>query len=306
MRVAVLGANSFSGTAFAQHMDSGGHQVLRLNRPVFDLNINIDGIVAAVAEFRPQWFVNFAALNMVGESWAHYQDYYRTNVIGVANLVAALRQMPWIEKFVQVSTPEVYGTTETFIKEGAPFRPSTPYAVSRAAADLHLEAVHRAYGFPVCFTRSVNVYGPAQQPYRIIPKTVLAILRGQKLRLHGGGVSTRSFIHIDDVAQAIELVAARGVPGETYHVATPNQTSIRDLVRSVCELMGANFDQVVELDSERLGKDMAYQLDDAKIRDELGWTPRIELADGLRQSVDWFRKHADSLAGRPLEYEHRA
>lgn len=301
MRIAVLGARSFSGHAFVGLAKKEGHEVLELNRPEHDMNTRLEALVASVRDFQPDRFVNFAALNMVGESWAHYQDYYRTNVIGVANVAAALRQMPWLKHFVQVSTPEVYGTTETMLKEDAPFNPSTPYAVSRAAADLHLDALAHAYGFPVSFTRSVNVYGPEQQPYRIIPKTVLAIMRGQKLKLHGGGRSERSFIHIDDMAEAIMTVAQVGAG--TYHVSGSPLVSIRELVQAICRLCGAAFEDVVEEDTERLGKDMAYRLDDSKLREELGWLPLIDLPTGLARTVEWFKTHAADYAS--LEYEHR-
>lgn len=307
VRFAVIGASSFSGKSFCQyarrHNDA---EVLEISRPQFDLNVKDDRIISALDAFRPEYVVNFAALNMVAESWAHWQDYYETNVIGVARLAQALRDRDYLGKFIQVSTPEVYGSTDTFIKEGAPFKPSTPYAVSRAAADFHLEALHRAHGFPVCFTRTVNVYGPGQQPYRIIPKTVLKVLRGEKLKLHGGGASSRSFIHIDDVADAIHDVARIGVLGETYHIATNEQTRIRDLVLMICNHLGVRFEDVVEVDAERTGKDMAYQLDCSKIRDTMGWAPLHDFEVGLARTVEWFKARAADYASDSLEYEHRA
>ena len=304
MLIAVLGANSFSGASFVAHAARAGHEVMPLQRPHHDLNTRLEAIVEAVRENQPDVFVNFAALNMVAESWAHFQDYYQTNVIGIARLADCLRNLG-LKRFVQVSTPEVYGNTageERPLAEGAPFAPSTPYAVSRAAADMHLRALHRLHGFPVCFTRSVNVYGPGQQPYRLIPKTVLSILRGEKLPLDGGGRSCRAFIHARDMAAAILAVAERGRPGEDYHIATGYEIAIREVVKRVCELMGARFQDAVHEVSERPGKDRAYRLDDRKIRNELGWQESVPFQAGLTETVAWFRARADH---RSLAYEHR-
>jgi dTDP-glucose 4,6-dehydratase len=301
MGIVVIGASSFSGRAFVRHLRAQGKQVFELSRPDIDLrDKELDGFLGVI---RPEYIVNFAALNMVGESWRYAQNYYRTNVEGVSRVVDSLRTANWLKMFVQVSTPEVYGSTETFIKEGHPFNPSTPYAVSRAAADMHLMALHKQYGFPVCFTRTVNVYGPEQQPYRIIPKTVLSVLKGKKLKLHGGGQSTRSFIHIRDVAEATSLVMFGGKPGETYHISTKQQTSIRGLVFDVAKQLGRKFEDFVEDEVERPGKDMAYQLDDSKIRSDLGWMDLISFERGLEETVDWFVERANEYES--LEYVHK-
>lgn len=305
MLIAVLGVSSFSGTAFAKYVEREGHSVMPLRRPRFDLNAGMEPIMRALDEAKPEVFVNFAALNMVGESWQFYYDYYRTNVIGVARLADELSRRKYLRKFVQVSTPEVYGQTATeMLKEGAPFCPSTPYAISRAAADMHLAALHSVRGFPVCFTRTVNVYGPAQQTYRIIPKTVLSIARGWKLKLHGGGITSRAFIHIDDVAAATLLIAREGKPGETYHIATPGCITIRGVVMMICGLVKKQFGDLVEIDLERPGKDNTYLLDDSKIRG-MGWQHKTDFAEGLAATVDWFWNRADEYAGHPLEYTHR-
>lgn len=305
-RIAVLGASSFSGKAFCEHAVSEGHEVLELSRPVHDVNKELLAITALVEKWKADHFVNFAALNVVAESWLLYEHYFRTNIIGLAKLHDWLRRWGKLRRYVQVSTPEVYGTTEFAIKETTAYKPSTPYAISRAAQDMYLAALHSTYGFPVCFTRTVNVYGRGQQPYRIIPKTVLSILRGWKLKLHGGGVSTRSFIHINDVADATLKVMLNGRPGDIYHAATPRQTAIKDLVAMVCGVMGRNFDDVVEVDDERPGKDMAYQLDDSKIRAELGWSDVVQLETGLSDAVKWFADRAADYAESTLEYQHKA
>lgn len=305
-RWAIIGASSFSGKSFCRHLYSIGESFSPFSRASgFDLNGDLQYIVSVLRKEEPEYIVNFAALNMVAPSWDHFADYYQTNLIGVANLARAVADLPSLKRWVQVSTPEVYGDQHVSLTERSPYRPSTPYAVSRAALDLDLLALHRSFGFPVSFTRSVNVYGPGQQPYRLIPKTVLKILRGERLELHGGGRSTRSFIHIDDVSRSILSVAECGRAGEVYHTSTDTQTSIRDVVRMIAEQMGARFEDLVVDVEERPGKDMAYQLNSLKIRAELGWREFIPFAEGLRQTVEWFRANADAYGEDSLEYIHR-
>ena len=307
MRWAVLGASSFSGAAFCRHLSRIGEAYCTASRSdgSLDLNGNFSELVEALRSDAPEYIVNFAALNVVAPSWMHYEDYYRANLLGVARLARACAVLPSFKRWVQVSTPEVYGDQGVFLKEDAPYRPSTPYAVSRAALDLDLLALHRTFGFPVSITRSVNVYGPQQQPYRIIPKTVLKFLRGERLELHGGGRSTRSFIHIDDVSRSIMAVATRGRAGEVYHTSTHRQTSIRDLVRSIAEQMKMHFESLVVEVEERPGKDMAYQIDSSKIRTELGWQDQVPFDVGLKLTVEWFERTANLYADDPLEYTHR-
>ena len=301
---AVIGSESFSGRAFCEHLRyraiswagfsrKTGHDV---RRPAT--------IIDQIAEQRIPYVVNFAALNMVAESWHYAGDYYRTNVEGVASLADGLRESG-IRRFVQVSTPEVYGTQHTALREGAPYGPSTPYAVSRAAADMHLSACQRAWGFPVCFTRTVNVYGPGQQLYRIVPKAIMCAMTGRKLQLHGGGFSERSFVHINDVADGIFSVAIDGADGATYHMATPRMISIRALVMMICEMMGVSFGDLVDEVEDRPGKDHAYLLDDSKIRDTLGWRDAVKLEDGITEVIAWARKHRTELEVMSLDYEHR-
>lgn len=289
MKILLLGATSFSGGWFAQVARTAGHDLAVLSRPFWDLTEKHQNGVFDLVRGGFRRVVNYAAINVVPDSWRVAADYYATNVAGIARLADILLMAGGVERFVQVSTPEVYGSTGTFLREGAEFRPSTPYAVSRAAADWHLRLLHRERGFPVCFTRTVNVYGERQQHYRIVPKTVRAILRGERLPLEGGGVSTRSFIHAEDAARATLRVLEDGRPGEDYHIAHPAQTSIRTLVDTICFRLGVHPDSVIQVVPERVGKDMNYQLDDSKIRAELGWSERIALDVGLDRAIAWER-----------------
>lgn len=289
MKILLLGSSSFSGGWFAQVAKAEGHDVAPLCRPAWDLKERHQAAVFELIRAGYVRVVNYAALNVVPDSWKDPRNYYATNVAGIARLAEVAEMAGGVERFVQVSTPEVYGSTGTFLREGAEFRPSTPYAVSRAAADWHLRLLHRERGFPVCFTRTVNVYGERQQHYRIVPKTVRAILRGERLPLEGGGVSTRSFIHAEDAARATLRVLEDGRPGEDYHIAHPAQTSIRTLVDTICFRLGVHPDSVIQVVPERVGKDMSYQLDDSKIRAELGWSERIALDVGLDRAIAWER-----------------
>jgi dTDP-glucose 4,6-dehydratase len=242
---------------------------------------------------------------MVAQSWESPEHWYQTNVVAQVKLHDRLRELDFLEKYVHVSTPEVYGTTDGWVTENFDFTPSTPYAVSRAACDLHLRSFHEAYGFPVVFTRAANVYGPGQQLYRIIPKAMLYARTGRRLKLEGGGRSIRSFIHIDDVVDATRRAAIDGTPGATYHVSTTSEVSIRELVEQICEMTGVAFGDLVEVADDRLGKDRAYRLDAGLIREQLGWNDRITLGRGLAMTLEWVDAHLPLLSQLPCDYEHK-
>jgi len=213
--------------------------------------------------------------------------------------------MYFLKKYVHVSTPEVYGSCIGFVGEDFPFNPSTPYAVSRAATDMSLKTFRAAYDFPVVTTRAANVYGPGQQLYRIIPRTIMCILQGQKLQLHGGGVSTRSFINMRDVSKATWMAMTHGGIGLTYHISTNNVISIRALVERICEKLGVAFESYVEFVGDRIGKDSAYHLDSKKIRTQLGWEDKVSLDQGLNECIDWVKNNFEILKDQPFDYEHK-
>jgi dTDP-glucose 4,6-dehydratase len=213
--------------------------------------------------------------------------------------------LKFIKKYVHVTTPEVYGSTDGWIKENFVFAPSTPYAVSRAACDLHLMSFFKAYQFPVVFTRAANVYGPGQQLYRIIPRTMLYARLGKKMNLHGGGSSIRSFIHMDDVSMATLKIATEGNPGESYHISTNDTVSIRGLVEKICDLTKTSFSDLVNVSDDRLGKDQAYLLDSNKLRNDFSWQNEINLEEGLKDTLSWVDNNLDLLKKLPADYVHK-
>lgn len=270
-----------------------------------DLNHDSKVLGQKLRDFDVTHIINFAAQSMVGQSWATPEDWYETNVVAISKLANNILQIPTLEKFIQVSTPEVYGSTADWINEGHPFNPSTPYAASRAAADIHLRLMASQRGLPVIFTRAANVYGPGQQPYRVVPKAAILANKLEPFALEGGGLSKRSFIHIDDVVEATFLISQKGQLGNDYHISTNELISIRDLVEKVYEHSGftnLGQDQFIE---DRLGKDSGYFLASHKIRDELEWAPRVGLDQGLIDTIQWVRNNASELSTMKLDYVHK-
>lgn len=323
----VLGSNSFSGSNFINYLLSKGYSVIGVSRSPeieklflgyannknlanfhfyqFDLNKSTQDIVDLCVQFKISSVVNFAAQSMVAQSWDSPADWYNTNVVSFARFLQGLSNYKGLETFVNFSTPEVYGSTDDWIKENFNFSPTTPYAISRAAADYHLKGLFKSFNFPVIFTRAANVYGPTQQLYRIVPKSILAGLLGKKIPLQGSGLSIRSFIHIDDVSKALSLILEKGIIGDSYHISTNDLISIRDLLKLISEKLSIHFDDLITETPDRKGKDYAYKLLSQKIRDELGWKEEITLESGINKTISWAEKNLESLRKFPMEYVHK-
>ncbi len=323
----VIGSNSFSGASFIDFLLRDGAAVIGTSRSAeahraflpyrwsgkdsafrfeqCDLNHDLDKLMSIVNAEKPQYVVNFAAQSMVGESWKHPDHWFMTNVVSAVRLHDSLRQCDFLRKYVHVTTPEVYGSTDGFIRENTPFNPSTPYAVSRAASDMSLRTYFDTHNFPVVFTRAANVYGAGQQLYRIIPRTILFILLGRKLQLHGGGFSRRAFIHMKDVSDATLRIARNAPAGETYHISTNEIVTVRELVERICRKLDVKFENCVEVVGERLGKDAAYMLDSNKLRETLGWKDSVTLDAGLDESIAWVKEHFEDLKQLPYDYIHK-
>ncbi len=328
MKIAVFGSNSFSGSHFVDHALSSGHSVLGISRSTevrkefrpyannpriaafnflqSSLRFDLEKVSQALKDFKPEYVVNFAAQSMVGESWDHPEDWYQTNVVALSSLANVLGQLDSLQKYVHVTTPEVYGSTPDWIPEGMEFNPSTPYAVSRAAGDMHMRIMQKNTGLPVVFTRAANVFGPGQQLYRVIPRAFLSAILGKPFELHGGGLSRRSFIHISDVSRATLTLAERGVPGEDYHISTRELVTIRDVVEKAYALAGVGFKADEAQTQDRLGKDAGYFLDSSKLREATGWHTLISLDEGLKQTFEWINSNVDTFSKLSWDYLHKS
>jgi len=226
-------------------------------------------------------------------------------VVANVRLHEELRKWDGLKKYLHVTTPEVYGSCSGVVREDAPFNPSTPYAASRAACDLHLMTFFKRYNFPVVFTRAANVYGPGQQLYRIVPRAALFSRIQKRLPLHGGGHSTRAFIHGKDVAAASLAILDRGQSGQVYHLSTDRFIAIRDLVAMIAQKTGSSFEKLAEVTEDRPGKDAAYLLDSTRAKQELKWAPAIDLEAGVDSVIRWIDQNLATLRTLPDHYIHK-
>ena len=323
----VLGSNSFSGSNFINFLLKKNCKVIGISRSrqynavylpymsslninlfkfyKFDINKNLKKFLLIVKKFKPHYIVNYIAQGMVSESWLNPEDWYKTNVVAQVKIYKELSNFKFIKKFIHVTTPEVYGNSEGRTNEHFNFNPSTPYAISRATLDLHLKKYYENFKLPVIFTRTANVYGPGQQIYRIIPKTFLSARLKKKINLHGGGLSKRTFIYIDDASTATYLISTKGKIGSTYHISTDKIISIKSLIKIISKITKIKFQRLVKVTRDRTGKDDCYNLSSKKIRKELNWKPQTSLVDGLKKTLRWIDYNAIFLKQEKLHYIHK-
>ncbi|MGC0380120.1 dTDP-glucose 4,6-dehydratase [Streptomyces sp. SAI-129] len=249
--------------------------------------------------------VHFAAESHVDRSIAGSAPFITTNVVGTHTLLECCRHTG-VERFVHVSTDEVYGSVEEGSwTESSPLEPNSPYGASKAASDLVVRAFHRTYGLWTTVTRCSNNYGPYQFPEKIIPLFVTRLLDGGKVPLYGDGRHVREWLHVDDHCRAIHLVLESGRAGRTYNVGGGTELTNRELTARVLAELGMDWGRVEHV-RDRPGHDRRYSLNTSRIREELGFEPRIPFAHGLADTVRWYRENRawwEPLARRAATFE---
>jgi len=326
-RVIVLGSNSFSGSDFVDLLlEDPQNEVVGISRspekdPVFlpykqkvdsnftfhqmDLNQDTLKIIDLMDSFQPDYLINFAAQSEVAPSWKYPEQWFQTNVVSLAKFINKIKDREYLKKYIHISSPEVYGSCVGTITESAPLNPSTPYAASKAAADLFLFTLLKNYNFPLVMIRSTNVYGAHQQLFKIIPKSIILIKLGKKIPLHGGGEAIKSFIHIRDISKGELAALDKGKIGNIYHLSPEQGHSVKEVVSKICALMGKEFQECTEIVEERLGQDAAYVIDSTSARSKLGWRPTVTLDDGLNQVINWVDDNWTTIQKYPYEYIHK-
>jgi dTDP-glucose 4,6-dehydratase len=248
-----------------------------------------EAVAAAIEAGVPEAIVNFAAETHVDRSIAEPDAFVRTHALGTYVLLEAAREREL--RYVQVSTDEVYGSIEvgTFTEE-SPLRPSSPYSATKTGADLLVQSYFHTYSLRASIVRGSNNYGPYQYPEKLIPLMVLNALHGDGLPVYGDGMQVRNWIHATDFARAIGHVLVHGLAGEVYNAGGPDEEANITVVKRIVELAGAAESQI-EYVTDRPGHDRRYSLSSEKVR-ALGWTPRVRFADGLAETVAWYRENA--------------
>lgn len=279
--------------------DAANYEFLRLDIA------DAQGVEAAVASFRPNTIVHFAAESHVDRSILGPAEFVRTNIEGTFNLLEAARQLaPDPPLFHHVSTDEVYGSLgpHGLFTEESRYEPSSPYSASKAASDHLVRAYHRTYGLPIKITNCSNNYGPYQFPEKLIPLAMVNALDRQPLPVYGTGENVRDWLYVTDHCEAIWSVIERGRVGETYNVGARSEARNIDLLNQLCHVIAeeigvavTELTRLITFVKDRPGHDARYAIDPSKIERECQWKPRETLASGLKKTVRWYLDHPEWL-----------
>ncbi len=289
-RIVVADKITYAGD-LARLKDVRGHLAL----PKLDI-CRRDRLETLLRNEKPRTIVHFAAETHVDRSIQDARPFIETNIIGTQNLVDLALQYN-VEKFLYISTDEVYGESRSGrFHEDLPLRPGNPYAATKAAAELLIKAAVRTHHFPALIVRPANNYGPWQYPEKFVPVIIFKALKNKRIPVYGRGRQIREWLHVSDCAAGIDLLLRKGVVGETYNIGSYFEQENLSTVKTILRLLGKseNFIQFVK---DRPGHDFRYSVDCAKIR-RLGWRPMVDFSAGIKQTIEWYGEHLVWLEGK--------
>ena len=308
MRLLVTGGAGFIGSCFVRHILNKypSYQVVNLDALTYCGNIqNLDDIKEnpnytfihgnicdknLVREIISgvDCVVNFAAESHVDNSIKNPGIFIETNVQGTLNLLQASYEAK-IERFLQVSTDEVYGTLGKtgYFYETTPLAPNSPYSASKAGADMLVRAYHETYGLFTLNTRCSNNYGPYQYPEKLIPFFISKLLKNEKVPVYGDGLNVRDWLYVYDHCEAIDVVLHNGKSREVYNIGGHNEKTNMEITKLILDAMGKN-ESSIEYVADRLGHDRRYAISNDKITKELGWKPSITFEEGIKLTIEWY------------------
>jgi len=297
-----VGRNIERGSYF--HLDVGKNDP-RYSYHQIHMVFEQDRLFELIEKEQPDFIINYAAL-AYATSWEKSFRYYETNLVAVAKLCEFLTGKSYFKKFIQIGTSELYGSVEKPADERHPISPTSPYAVSKLAADLHLETLFKVKNFNMNILRPSNAYGEGQQVWRVLPRAVLCGITGQKLPLEGGGLVKKSYLHARDLANAIHLVTHKGHPGEIYNVGPDNPSTIVSLIQIIADQLEMELNQLCEITPGRVGEDNQYWLNSDKIKADVGWVKEVTLEKGIEALISWGNQYKEILLQQETFFKLRA
>lgn len=311
-KILILGISSFAGSAFANYISKnknyniyGTYNSKKLSDSFFldkkyknlkfircDLSNCSAKLQNIIEKLRPNFILDFASICMVNESWKFPEYYFNVNVNSKIFLINKLEKYKFLEKYVYLGTPEIFGSTKKKINEYCQnYNPSTPYAVSKLTTELMLRSKSKLLNNKLIITRFSNFYGCGQPLYRLIPKVIMSIKQNKKFPLNGDGSSKRDFIFQDDFCKALHLVIRKGKARNIYHFSTNKFVKIIDVIKMICFEYNYDINKLVKKIPERQGKDQNYFLSDITTRKMLKWKPKITLNEGIKKTVKYYEKN---------------
>ena len=320
----ITGGAGFIGSAVVKVALGAGHTVLNVDKLTYAANLEnlteieseehysfeqadiCDGnaMVKLISAFQPDTIMHLAAESHVDRSIDGPADFIQTNIVGTFTLLEAARSALEAGKlsdnfrFHHISTDEVFGSLGDAgeFTEDSPYKPNSPYSASKASSDMLVRAWGETFNLPVVISNCSNNYGPFQFPEKLIPVVLEKARRGQPIPIYGTGMNVRDWLYVYDHAEALVLIASRGVPGETYNVGGRAELTNIDLVKMICAKLDERFpdaewgkhESLITFVKDRPGHDARYAVDCSKIERELGWSPRMTVERGIAETIDWY------------------
>lgn len=310
MRIIVTGGLGFIGSNFVRHMlKISNHEIINVDKcdymarecnvPGHPRYTYIRGDITEhyhmrhiFREYQPNVVIHFAAQSCVTKSFDLAFQYTQDNVLGTHVLLETAKEYGKLEKFIHISTDEVYGEVGPLVISGetAPLNPSNPYSASKAAAELYVKAYANAFKLPCIITRGNNVFGPQQYPEKVVPLFITQILNNTPATIHGDGSTRRNFIHVDDVSRAINLILHKGQVGSTYNIGSGHEYSVTEIFEKIKTIMGRGTAEYIK--DPRAFNDSRYCIDSSELR-TLGWSETLDFDSKLKETIQWYAENPE-------------